>query len=71
MELIISEQGWHVGHRVGSSVELYATERPNATTAAFTVEFKVLGGEDLQGRNVDEGVAMISGGMHVISRSLY
>lgn len=61
MELIISDQGWHVGHRIGSSVELYATERPNATAAVFTLKFKVLGGEDLQGKNVDEGVAIVSG----------
>ncbi len=61
MESITSDQGWQACHRIGSSVELYATERPNATAAVFTLEFKVLGGEDLQGRSVDEGVARVSG----------
>jgi len=61
MELLTSDQGWHVGHRIDSSIELYATERPNAIAAVFTLEFKVLGGEDLQGRSVDEGVAKVWG----------
>jgi hypothetical protein len=61
IEFIIPDQEWHAGHRIGSSVELYATEHPSATAAVFTLEFQALGGEDLQGRSVDEGVARISG----------
>jgi hypothetical protein len=61
IERHISDQGWQTGHRVGSSIELYATERPNATAAVFTLEFQALGGEDLYGRSVEEGVARISG----------
>jgi hypothetical protein len=61
IESTIGDQGWHAGHRISSSVELYATERLNATAAVFTLEFKALGGEDLQGRSVDEGVAQVTG----------
>jgi len=67
IESIAGDQGWHAGHRIDSSVQLYATECPSATAAVFNLEFKALGGKDIEGRSVDEGVAQISGKCMLLS----
>ena len=61
LEAAAASQDWHPGHRIDSSVELYATERSNTITAVFDLEFQALDGEDLQGTRVSEGVARVTG----------
>ncbi|WP_146134590.1 PIN domain-containing protein [Aphanothece minutissima] len=61
METVTANQEWRVGNRSGSSVELYATERPSATAAVFALEFKALDCEDLEGSKIDEGIARVLG----------
>lgn len=52
---IQENQGWRSGSRVGTDIELYATERVATTTVVFNLRFNAYDLRTADGQDVDEG----------------
>ena len=61
LENAAATQTWRPGHLTGSSIKLYATERPATTTVVFEMTFAAFDGVDVEDTPVDEGVAVVTG----------